>query len=98
MTMPLTPELRKTTASLARNPFRSPARRKQFEAMLADYTAGKKALFREDGRENRLNNIGEAFWRGFNGERFIWDTEAPLYVAYKAGVAIAKVSGQPHSR
>ncbi|KVP96638.1 hypothetical protein WJ96_05280 [Burkholderia ubonensis] len=64
--------------------------------MLADYIAGKKALIREDGQENRLNNIGEAFWRGFHGERFIWDTAAPLYVAYKAGEALAKCSQSNH--
>ncbi|WP_157657768.1 hypothetical protein [Burkholderia ubonensis] len=91
--MAVNAEQRKAAAESARNPFRTPDRRKQFDAMLSDYTAGKKVLIREDGRENRLNNIGEAFWRGFHGERFIWDTDAPLYVAYKAGVAIAKVSG-----
>lgn len=92
--MTVSAEQRKAAAKSARNPFRAPSRRKQFDAMLADYTDGKKALFREDGGENRLNNIGEAFWRGFNGERFIWDTEAPLYVAYKAGAAVAKASSR----
>lgn len=92
MTNADTTEERNKTAKAARNPFRTPERCKQFDAMLKDYAAGRKHLFRADGAENRLNNIGEAFWRGFHGERFIWDTEAPLYVAYKAGVAVAKVS------
>lgn len=31
-------------------------------------------------------------WRGVHGELFIWDEDSPIYVAYKAGVAIAKAS------
>lgn len=86
---PDTAEARKSVAATARNPFKVTERRKQFEGMMADYVAGKKHLYHADGRENRSNNIGEAFWRGFHGERFIWDTAAPIYVAYTAGKAIA---------
>jgi hypothetical protein len=79
-----------SAAQKVHNPFRATARRKQFDAMLQDYVQGKADLFRADGQENRRNNVGEAFWRGFNAERYIWDPEAPLYVAYKAGAALAK--------
>ena len=85
-------EHRSAVAKMARTPFRTPARRKQYEGMVADYVAGRNHLFRPDGRENRRKNIGEAFWRGVHGERFIWDEESPIYVAYKAGAAIAKAS------
>lgn len=76
-----------------RNPFKQPDRRKQFAGMVSDYTSRSPALFHKSGTENRLNNIGEAFWRGWHGERFIWDTQAPLHVAYRAGAAIAKATG-----
>lgn len=75
-------------------PFRSAERAKQFRAALADYANRVPALFRKDGSENRSNNFGEAFWRGFNAERFIWSREAPIWVAYRAGAAIAKAEGR----
>lgn len=71
-------------------PFANPQRRRLFDGMLLDYRHGNKTLFHSGGRENRSNNIGEAFWRGWNNESYIWDKEAALYVAYKAGVVIAK--------
>ena len=77
-----------------RCPFANPQRRKQFDGMLKDYRLRSSALFHGNGRENRSNNIGEAFWRGWHGERFIWDKEAPLYVAYRAGSAIANALGR----
>jgi hypothetical protein len=71
-----------------RCPFRTPERRKQFEGMVKDYRLRNRTLFRFPAGENRSNNIGEAFWRGFHAESFIWDREAPLFVAYRAGEVI----------
>lgn len=75
-------------------PFKDEARCEQFAGMVADYRARNATLFnRSASTENRGNNIGEAFWRGWHGERFIWDKAAPIYVAYMAGAAIAKATG-----
>lgn len=76
-------------------PFKDDARIQQFMGMVRDYRDHRSVLWNGPGGcyENRSNNIGEAFWRGWYGERFIWDKAAPLYVAYKAGAAIAKATG-----
>ncbi len=76
-----------------RCPFARVDRLKQFEGMVADYRMRNRALFHFPDRENRQNNIGEAFWRCWHGERFIWDKNSPLYFAFKAGAAIAKTTG-----
>ncbi len=78
--------------------FRTPERRKQFAEMISDYRLRNSALFHFPAGENRSNNIGEAFWRGYHGERFVWDREAPLYVAYRAGAAIRQVSPNPNAK
>jgi hypothetical protein len=74
-------------------PFRNEARATQFAVMVADYRLRNASLFnRANDTENRGNNIGEAFWRGWHGEPFIWDRSAPIFVAYKAGASIAKAT------
>lgn len=76
-----------------RCPFARADRRKQFDGMVTDYRLRNRALFRFPNSENRQNNIGEAFWRGWHGEPFIWDKDSPLYVAFKAGALIARATG-----
>ena len=63
--------------------------------MLEDYRLRNATLFRFPAGENRSNNIGEAFWRGWHSERFIWDRESPLWVAFRAGQAIRKAAESP---
>lgn len=73
------------------NPFKRADRRKQFDAMVADYKAHNSALFHKNGLENQSNNIGNAFWRGFHGQMALWiDPQTPLHVAYIAGKNIGK--------
>lgn len=83
-------EARKAAGAKARCPFRRGDRRKQFAAMIKDYVDGNSALLYPDGRENRRNNVGVGFWRGFHDEPFIWDAKSPMRVAYWAGAAIAE--------
>lgn len=76
-------------------PFRTADRIKQFRGMVGDYQSHSGALWHGPAGcyENHSNNIGEAFWRGFHGKRYIWDKAAPLWVAYRSGAAIAKATG-----
>lgn len=79
--------------SVIKNPFQTPARRAQFDGIISEYFRKAPVLFLVDGRPQKMNNVGDAFWRGMDGQPYIGHVEAPLYVPYKAGVAIKGAQG-----
>jgi hypothetical protein len=78
-----------------RNPFRRAMLRTMFDSIVRDYESGHANLMSKHGQENRLNVIGEAFWRGFHNERYHGHPRAPLYAAYCAGREVAKALDGP---
>lgn len=73
------------------NPFILQWKKHAFEGMLHDYNTRNSALFYKGVAENQLNNIGNAFWRGFYNQPCYWiDLETPLGVVLTAGRKIGK--------
>ena len=73
-----------------RNPFRVPALRKQFDAMVWAYATNHRDLIRPNGVRPG-NAWAMHFWRGFDGvPRPKLDNlkDTPSYACWKAGVTI----------
>lgn len=73
-----------------RSPFTDPERRAQFEELVTQYRLRDATLFAGMTDENRSSRTGEAFWRGWHSERFVWGRESKLWIPYRAGRLIRK--------
>lgn len=73
-----------------KNPFRSDSPRRAFDTVVGMYVDRHGDLFAKDGKENRRNNLGATFWKGYRGELCLVRKNTPLWVAYKAGEAVGR--------
>jgi hypothetical protein len=87
-----------TSATRMRNPYKQPLLVRAFDGALRAYAEHNKSLFAANGRENRQNWAGAAFWAGFHGEPAAAQPGSQKYAVYRAGVAAARLSAPRPAR